>query len=54
MDKRKVIAAYQRGMITIQECGQILGIENVQLSLLIHDSLESQKNEEFKKEPVKG
>lgn len=37
MDKRKVITAYQRGFITIQECGQILGIENVHLSRLIQE-----------------
>ncbi|MHA0855453.1 hypothetical protein [Paenibacillus sp. CMAA1364] len=37
MDKRKVIKAYQRGFITIQECGQILGLEQVQLNRLIFD-----------------
>ncbi|QRG70868.1 hypothetical protein [Brevibacillus choshinensis] len=25
MDKHKVIEAYRRGLITLQECGQILG-----------------------------
>ncbi|MFK7695694.1 hypothetical protein [Paenibacillus sp. HJGM_3] len=30
MDKRKVIMAYRRGMITIQECAQILGIDSMQ------------------------
>ncbi|MCM3341335.1 hypothetical protein M3650_22535 [Paenibacillus sp. MER TA 81-3] len=27
MDKRTVIAAYQRGDITIHECAQIIGLE---------------------------
>jgi hypothetical protein len=31
MDKRKVIAAYRRGLISLQECAQILGVENVRL-----------------------
>lgn len=28
MDKRKVITAYRRGFITMQECAQILGIDS--------------------------
>jgi hypothetical protein len=52
MDKRKVITAYQRGFITIQECGQILGIESVQLSRLVQDSLEGQKNTKRSSQPV--
>ncbi|MFD0867785.1 MULTISPECIES: hypothetical protein [Paenibacillus] len=31
MDKRKVIEAYQRGFITIQECAQILGIDSLEI-----------------------
>ncbi|MFL1672319.1 molecular chaperone [Paenibacillus thiaminolyticus] len=27
MDKRTVIAAYQRGELTIHECAQIIGVE---------------------------
>ncbi|WP_164821740.1 hypothetical protein [Paenibacillus koleovorans] len=30
MDKRKVITAYRRGFLTIQECAQILGIDSMQ------------------------
>lgn len=37
MDKRKVIAAYRRGFITIQECAQILGIESVQIKGMMND-----------------
>ncbi|MGN7357366.1 hypothetical protein ACTHPF_08355 [Paenibacillus sp. SAF-054] len=45
MDKRKVITAYRRGFITIQECGQILGIEDIRLSRMVQDSVESMKEE---------
>jgi hypothetical protein len=31
MDKRKVIAAYRRGLISLQDCAQILGLDNVEL-----------------------
>jgi predicted HTH domain antitoxin len=37
MDKRIVIAAYKRGIITIQECAQILGLETGQMKGLIND-----------------
>ena len=35
MDKQKVIEAYRRGLITLQECGQILGTEKTQLDDLV-------------------
>ncbi|GAA4709032.1 hypothetical protein [Brevibacillus fulvus] len=35
MDKHKVIEAYRRGLITLQECGQILGAERKQLDDLV-------------------
>jgi hypothetical protein len=28
MDKKKVIAAYRTGMLTMEECAQILGIDS--------------------------
>ncbi len=37
MDKRKVIAAYQRGFMNVHECAQILGIDIGQLSSLMND-----------------
>ncbi len=37
MDKRSVIAAYRCGMITMQECAQILGIDSVKLMGLVHE-----------------
>lgn len=54
MDKRKVIAAYQRGIITIQECGQILGMEDSQLNVLLDHSVQKQAGTDFSSEPVKG
>ncbi|MFY0543063.1 hypothetical protein [Brevibacillus sp. H7] len=35
MDKQKVIEAYRRGLITLQECGQILGADKPQLDDLV-------------------
>ncbi|WP_173275278.1 hypothetical protein [Paenibacillus sp. NEAU-GSW1] len=37
MDKRKVINAYRSGIISIQECAQIIGLDSRQLSGLIND-----------------
>ncbi|WP_168928301.1 hypothetical protein [Paenibacillus ginsengarvi] len=37
MDKRKVITAYRRGFITIQECAQILGIDSMQVVGMVDD-----------------
>lgn len=37
MDKRKVITAYRRGFITMQECAQILGIDLSQLTGMMND-----------------
>lgn len=31
MDKRKVITAYRRGFISMQECAQILGIDSMKI-----------------------
>lgn len=31
MEKHKVIEAYRRGLITLKECGQILGAEQHQI-----------------------
>lgn len=35
MDKHKVIEAYRRGLITLQECSQILGADSSQLDDLV-------------------
>ncbi|GIO11683.1 hypothetical protein J19TS2_12380 [Cohnella xylanilytica] len=39
MDKRKVIAAYRRGLISSQECAQILGLDNQDLLGFVRDTL---------------
>jgi len=39
MDKRKVIAAYRRGLISVQECAQILGLDNVELLGHMHEPI---------------
>jgi len=39
MDKRKVIAAYRRGLISSQECAQILGLDSVNLLGLVRDTM---------------
>ncbi|WP_170143705.1 hypothetical protein [Paenibacillus flagellatus] len=42
MDKRKVITAYRRGFITIQECAQILGIDSMQVMGMMNDQKPSE------------
>jgi len=37
MDKRKVITAYRRGFLTIQECAQILGVDSPHVLKLVND-----------------
>ena len=37
MDKRKVIAAYRKGLLSMQECAQILGIDSFQLMAMADD-----------------
>ncbi|WP_214629879.1 hypothetical protein [Paenibacillus agaridevorans] len=39
MDKRIVIAAYRRGIITIQECAQIIGVDSKQINRLVDESI---------------
>jgi exonuclease VII small subunit len=40
MDKRKVIEAYYRGLLTIEECAQILGSNRNQVSELVESRSE--------------
>ncbi|ALS27769.1 hypothetical protein IJ21_23730 [Paenibacillus sp. 32O-W] len=37
MDKRKVISAYRRGIISVQECAQILGLDSGTIARLVDD-----------------
>jgi hypothetical protein len=46
MDKRKVIAAYRRGLISVQECAQILGLDNVQLLGYMREARQSAKKKQ--------
>ncbi|WP_010273847.1 hypothetical protein [Paenibacillus senegalensis] len=43
MDKRKVIAAYQRGFITIKECAQILGIDSMEIMGMVSKPISQEK-----------
>jgi hypothetical protein len=38
MDKREVIMAYRRGLLSLQECAQILGLDNVRLIGLMQET----------------
>lgn len=53
MDKRKVIMAYKRGIITIQECAQILGIDSAQVVGMVDDSRKSEPSRSYP-QPVNG
>ncbi|MFC5699893.1 hypothetical protein ACFPVX_01255 [Cohnella faecalis] len=48
MDKRKVINAYRRGLISAQECAQILGLDNVELVGVMRDGQQARKQAQGK------
>ncbi|WP_410768359.1 hypothetical protein [Fontibacillus sp. BL9] len=48
MDKRKVIDAYRRGFLTLQECAQVLGVEKTH----IVDLLEPAPAEHHQRDPL--
>ncbi len=54
MDKRKVITAYRRGMISIQECAQILGVDSSQIMGLMNDPQLSELPRVVQKQPMHG
>jgi predicted transcriptional regulator of viral defense system len=54
MDKRKVITAYRRGFITIQECAQILGIDSIQIMGLMSESEMPVNETKLKQQPMHG
>lgn len=37
MDKRKVITAYRRGVLTVHECAQILGVDSLKVVGMVSD-----------------
>ncbi|UJF36182.1 hypothetical protein [Paenibacillus hexagrammi] len=54
MDKRKVITAYRRGMISIQECAQILGIDSMQIMGLMNDPQMAEAPRVIHNQPMHG
>ncbi|MBD0380587.1 hypothetical protein [Paenibacillus sedimenti] len=54
MDKRKVITAYRRGMISIQECAQILGVDSLQIMGLMNDPQMVESPRVVQKQPMHG
>ena len=54
MDKRKVITAYRRGMITIQECAQILGVDSMQIMGMMNDPQMADHPRIVQKQPMHG
>jgi predicted HTH domain antitoxin len=54
VDKRKVISAYRQGIITIQECAQILGIDSMQILSLLSDSQLADSSRIIQKRPMHG
>ncbi|WP_179232655.1 hypothetical protein [Paenibacillus rigui] len=54
MDKRKVIMAYRRGFITMQECAQILGIDSMQIMGMVNDPELADSVRVFSKHSVNG
>lgn len=54
MDKRKVILAYRRGFITMQECAQILGIDSAAILGFVNDPQFAEASRKRTKQPVNG
>ncbi|MBN2984306.1 MULTISPECIES: hypothetical protein [Cohnella] len=52
MDKRKVIEAYRRRLISSQECAQILGLDNVALIGFLRETPQS-RPDIAKQQPVR-
>jgi hypothetical protein len=52
LDKRKVITAYRRGFITIQECAQILGIDSVQILSLVNEPKKEDPPDYLRKQSI--
>lgn len=54
VDKRKVITAYRRGFITMQECAQILGLDSLQLMGAMSEQEAGEPPLLLKKQPASG
>lgn len=54
VDKRKVIAAYRRGFITLQECAQIIGIDSLRVLGMVDEPREESCPGRLRKMKVNG
>lgn len=52
MDKRKVIHAYKRGMISLRECAQILGIDSMQVMNVVNEPQDAKSSRAVAKQPA--
>lgn len=52
MDKRQVIAAYQRGLISLQECAQILGVQSLQVMGIVEEEKRPDLARMIRRRPV--
>jgi hypothetical protein len=52
LDKRKVITAYRRGFITIQECAQILGIDSGQIMSMVNEPKKEDPPDHLRKQSI--
>jgi hypothetical protein len=52
LDKRKVITAYRKGFITIQECAQILGIDSKQIISLVTEPMKEDPPDHLRKQSI--
>jgi hypothetical protein len=52
LDKRKVITAYRRGFITIQECAQILGIDSKQIITMVNEPVKENPPDHLRKQSI--
>jgi hypothetical protein len=54
VDKRKVISAYRHGIITIQECAQILGVDARLILGMLNDPQMADSSRVIQKRPMHG
>ena len=52
MDKRQVIHAYQKGMISLHECAQILGIDSMKVMSVINERQTLQPSRSLPEQPM--
>jgi hypothetical protein len=52
LDKRKVITAYHKGFITLQECAQILGIDANQINSMVIEPKTEDPPDQLRKQSI--